>query len=497
MCMYMYAYGKMHIAKIYDALKHIDKRIFKYKDLAIIDYGCGQGIGTLALVEYLKSNGFDIENIKSVTLIEPSIVCLDRAELHVSLALPLTQIRTINKKINDIYLDELQNEHYYTIHIFSNILDVDGVDICYLAELIKRNRFLFEEFICVGPCFTDYEKQRRYDQFGKYLELKPHYRQDYEKGCWKENWTYSVRLYSSVSKIIHYQSSFTNEFDVMYDEFAKEGIFSDRWCWHSDNILKGTKYLQEKNYNKSITEESMDCYKQAANNGIYEAFNNLGVYVLLKNQDSYMTNISIQNEALNLFWKAAEHGCENAILNILYLCYCLHPEKLNGLLHKFQKQNSISAYFTAAIAFQFGRLGYEEDCCLAQLLYEKAISIFKEQKSLCTTNYKLDYHDMMASFYNLSQIYYKHCLYDQAYKLIKECANYTTNYAIYNFKYILEAKLYGRPIIHKLLKLYKPYLQHSYIIVYNIAVCYKKWYRSSKEPIVGRRICKKNMQRSC
>jgi len=149
MCMYMYSYGKMHIAKMYDALDHVDKKIFGYKDIAIVDYGCGQGIGTLALIEYLKNNNIDVENIKSVTLIEPSKVCLDRAELHVSLALPDSEVKVINKQINDIFIDELKNKHYYTIHLFSNILDVESVDIAYLAKLLRRNRFLFEEIICV------------------------------------------------------------------------------------------------------------------------------------------------------------------------------------------------------------------------------------------------------------------------------------------------------------------------------------------------------------
>ena len=113
MCMYMYSYGKMHIAKMNDALDHVDKRIFEYKDIAIVDYGCGQGVGTLALAEYLKANNIDVANIKSVTLIEPSKVCLDRAELHVSLALPDCEIKVINKRINDIYIGEIKNDYYF------------------------------------------------------------------------------------------------------------------------------------------------------------------------------------------------------------------------------------------------------------------------------------------------------------------------------------------------------------------------------------------------
>ena len=48
LCQYLYSYGKMHKAKILDALKEIPEVAFK-NDLEIIDWGCGQALGTINL----------------------------------------------------------------------------------------------------------------------------------------------------------------------------------------------------------------------------------------------------------------------------------------------------------------------------------------------------------------------------------------------------------------------------------------------------------------
>ena len=517
MCMYMYSYGKMHIAKMYDALDHVDKKIFGYKDIAIVDYGCGQGIGTLALIEYLKNNNIDVENIKSVTLIEPSKVCLDRAELHVSLALPDSEVKVINKQINDIFIDELKNKHYYTIHLFSNILDVESVDIAYLAKLLRRNRFLFEEIICVGPCFADYSKQQRYDLFGENLGIKPHYSQDFEKGGWKENWTYSVRLYSNNTlRGLKVYTSQVDGLDLVYKEFSKVGVFSETsWCWYDDKILKGSKYisdlsddirlkvsfgdewwedkfvnrtqkecgetfnilniklyLKKQEHVQSVVDEIIECYRSAAKDGIYEAYNNLGVYLLQKNEDCVGEEYeAIREDALSFFVKAAEHGSENAILNILWLYnQYKSPEEVKRAIKKYQKANSFIAHLTAAYIYQFGKLETEEDLEMAEQTYLKAIEILKDKDS--KSNASLDDYDIfvIATFYNLAQIYYEQSQYEKAYELIKEIANETPNFAVKNFGIILEAKLFGKPIINQLLKLYDT--SKNCIVACNIARCY-------------------------
>ena len=56
---------------------------FFEEEVNIIDWGCGQGIGTISLLDDLNNEGVNL-NISKAILIEPSIVALKRASLHVS-----------------------------------------------------------------------------------------------------------------------------------------------------------------------------------------------------------------------------------------------------------------------------------------------------------------------------------------------------------------------------------------------------------------------------
>jgi len=81
MCQYLFSFGNMHEAKIRDVVNHLPKEILQ-NNFEIVDWGCGQGIGTICFFDFLKSKG--IENkVKAVKLIEPSDKALNRANLHV------------------------------------------------------------------------------------------------------------------------------------------------------------------------------------------------------------------------------------------------------------------------------------------------------------------------------------------------------------------------------------------------------------------------------
>lgn len=74
-CAYMSAYGPMHRHKLMRAL---DEKEFPYSDLTdgieIYDWGCGQGIGTMAVIEELRQHNM-LGNLHKIVLEEPSDVC--------------------------------------------------------------------------------------------------------------------------------------------------------------------------------------------------------------------------------------------------------------------------------------------------------------------------------------------------------------------------------------------------------------------------------------
>lgn len=150
---YMAAYGEMHIAKCRAALQNFPFNQLK-GTIEIVDWGCGQGIGSLCLLEVLSQRN-KAQWIKRITLIEPSAATLDRAIMNVMKMtnggvsiLPL-QYYLPGKAVGNIVLG-LDYSAQCIIHIFSNILDVEDIDLAQLACMIPRAGH--QHFVlCMGP----------------------------------------------------------------------------------------------------------------------------------------------------------------------------------------------------------------------------------------------------------------------------------------------------------------------------------------------------------
>lgn len=157
-CAYTAAYGNMHYKKLSRALEDGE---FPYRALnngvEIYDWGCGQGIGTVAIIEKLRQYGL-LSKLKKVTLEEPSDIARQRAVLHVTQALGDS-----NVEIEDIpyYLpsDSGDNSNSITkidveepcaIHIFSNILDIEAVSLKGVSKLITSSGS-HHITLCIGP----------------------------------------------------------------------------------------------------------------------------------------------------------------------------------------------------------------------------------------------------------------------------------------------------------------------------------------------------------
>ena len=157
LCMYLYSYGKMHEAKIKEALNHIDVRALKNKTIQIVDWGCGQGLATICFFDYLSKNQID-SIINRVLLIEPSKKALERALLHVEAYRKKCEIVSIGKFANEVNAEDLVSDVDVTIHFFSNILDIENVEINQLANTIADSICGEHFFVCVGP--MNYGNQR-------------------------------------------------------------------------------------------------------------------------------------------------------------------------------------------------------------------------------------------------------------------------------------------------------------------------------------------------
>ena len=98
----------MHYAKLMRAFSHLNGVIDVESDIEIIDYGCGQAIGSMTFIEYCLQNDIGISRIKQVTLIEPSMTTLKRGAMHIRKFVPDVEIVTVNKSLNDLAQDDIK-----------------------------------------------------------------------------------------------------------------------------------------------------------------------------------------------------------------------------------------------------------------------------------------------------------------------------------------------------------------------------------------------------
>lgn len=184
---YLAAYGRMHHHKLQRALEDSE---FPFSELSdgfeIFDWGCGQGIGTVTLIEKLRRKNL-ISKLKKVTLEEPSDTARARAVLHVDQATGDYDVKIV--EIPDFlpsdYGDDsnaitsIDVEQPCAIHIFSNILDIESVSLKRVSKMITSSgsRHLV---LCVGPAnlkesrissFLNYFRNERIRVFTDFREV--------------------------------------------------------------------------------------------------------------------------------------------------------------------------------------------------------------------------------------------------------------------------------------------------------------------------------------
>ncbi|HOT59631.1 MAG TPA: helicase-related protein [Spirochaetales bacterium] len=163
---YLYAFGNKHKNKIYAALAKIKElKNIVNGEYSIIDWGCGQGLATVCMFDYLKKHNLP-NAVKKIILIEPSELAVKNAVLHTSIY-GVGEVVSINKVIDNVDVQDIKTDTPVTIHLLSNILDVEGFDLKRLAQTIGESAKGEHYFICVSP---KYANNRRIDAFYKYFD---------------------------------------------------------------------------------------------------------------------------------------------------------------------------------------------------------------------------------------------------------------------------------------------------------------------------------------
>lgn len=145
---YLASYGAKHISKLNCVLA---EPIGQADPVRIVDWSCGQGLGTLGILE----SDWSVADVKEVVLIEPSGIALDRAAFLVGkhsawLGTNPPKISKLNGLLTRNTLARRSFEGP-TLHMFSNVLDMEEVDLDELRELIQTAFSGEQMMILVSP----------------------------------------------------------------------------------------------------------------------------------------------------------------------------------------------------------------------------------------------------------------------------------------------------------------------------------------------------------
>lgn len=196
---YLNSYGNMHEAKMLSALHKLPLEELGGKNIEIYDWACGQGLASIIFREFVENHNYNIYN-RNIVLIEPSEIALKRAALNVRHFNGQCQIKTVLKDIDSITKEDLNcDSNSIKIHLFSNILDVEGFSMEHLISIIEQTQKGVNFFVCVSPYITD-AKTARIDEFvqhfaNQYNSYHLYFEIENQSGEWRNSWTRVIRLF--------------------------------------------------------------------------------------------------------------------------------------------------------------------------------------------------------------------------------------------------------------------------------------------------------------
>lgn len=289
--MYLYSYGQMHAEKLTYAFKQLSLYIKSAKKINIVDYGCGQGLATMCYHDFIKDYNLQ-QQVHSITLIEPSALALSRAELLCNCFFPEATITAVQKNFDELLENEIRiGVDCPTLHLFSNILDVESFDIMSLADKIRTSCRGDNDFVIVSP-MQNARRTGRLTEFTDILGANCYFRKYLDKQQLREDkdWTCCALLCSTrnrefaainVEEIHRKVKDFFDDVTLLRDKESTKAIFDDvRICAKNGDAecmnAMGSFYTKGILVEKS-TKEAFTWFKLAAGNGFPKAVRNLAL----------------------------------------------------------------------------------------------------------------------------------------------------------------------------------------------------------------------------
>ncbi len=167
---YLASYADMHQLKLNLAFASLfGKEDLNNKSAEVIDWGCGQAFASCVLIDFIKNNNIKLD-LSTFTLIEPSAMALQRGLEHIDAIYqkkPKPQIFSINEKADtSLSIDGCPGSEKIKIHLLSNVLDIDTLDLNQVFKNVTNNFNGLNYFVCVSP-ISGIRLQTFYKMFGQ------------------------------------------------------------------------------------------------------------------------------------------------------------------------------------------------------------------------------------------------------------------------------------------------------------------------------------------
>lgn len=219
---YLAAYIDWHIGKLNMAFEMLDESL--PQRVNIIDWACGQGLGTLYLME-IAANSNPLCIVDEVVLIEPSEIALGRAEYLIKKTNPNVKVRAVNKMLDDVSPSDIRFENQAPVfQIFSNILDIDGIDLKHLTGILLSNSESSNALICASPNYPS--GNIRLERFFEYFRQPIAFEQSASGST--DKFTYNIHvarlLPDDEGQIVAYKFFPPVQFRAAYELSALNGV---------------------------------------------------------------------------------------------------------------------------------------------------------------------------------------------------------------------------------------------------------------------------------
>ncbi len=191
---YLHHYGEIHRHKLLRAYRNLPPSLFN-GNFSVIDWGCGQGLASIVLDEFIEREKGLSRAITDITLIEPSNICLRRAIANINWSLPKGLLSYLNKKEEAVLPEDLCMQENKILHVLSNVIDLpeftgEGIKK-YLSQSCKSRHII----VMVSPFYPEDGRGKRMDEFCNSLKgFRKIYSFQKHIGEWEEDYSCQIRI---------------------------------------------------------------------------------------------------------------------------------------------------------------------------------------------------------------------------------------------------------------------------------------------------------------